>query len=264
MEGHKVKNNFVLRAVIENLFASCEYHGTDASGMAFTSYENVIVIKDKVNAKKFISSEYFTSTLRDYGSISQIEKNIHLKSIIGHCRTETQGSHAHNKNNHPFTTDRFVGIHNGHISNYLSIKDSYDLKYTGDCDSESIFRLIDHYSNTNGIFETQAAIIETAGVLIGSYACAMIDSYNPHMLWLFRNTNPIYIYVYDKVGVVIFSTSDKYITKATISSGFGVHKEIKIETSSGIGIDLFNNRFTKFDLDLSNYESFMNYPTDME
>jgi glucosamine 6-phosphate synthetase-like amidotransferase/phosphosugar isomerase protein len=165
--------------------------------------------------------------------------------MIGHCRWPTQGSPLNNDNNHPIVCGRIVGIHNGCIGNDSTLFDSYagDFERIAEVDSEIIFQLINSYNEE--LQDMADAIRTTAGLLTGSYACAAINAENPYMLWLFRNGSPCEIIEYSK-GVIIFSTSERFIKKAMKGTDFGKETKIELDRNSGIGINLFNNTFFRF------------------
>ena len=57
------------------------------------------------------------------------------KFLIGHNRLATTGDEKFNKNNHPFETPNIMLVHNGIISNHMSLKGDFSLDYKEETDS---------------------------------------------------------------------------------------------------------------------------------
>lgn len=246
--GHNMEKIGMLRYILRGLLAESEARGSDATGVAFVQEEGIHVLKDNVGAKNLIGYSEFSNACLKYMTTKTI-------SILGHCRFKTKGSPKINDNNHPIVTDNLVGVHNGIITNDDALFDKFqrrfkDFKRKGRVDSEIIFRLIDHYVHVKG--KSMAEAIDDASWLLqGDYACALVDRTKPHMLWLFRNLNPIVVYNYRKCGIILFASND-YFIKRTIDEvckhEFGEHEEINVLTSHCLGINLSTNTMYKFDL----------------
>lgn len=238
----------IIKHTLKNLFANSQIRGTDATGVAFILQKDIIVLKNNVGARKFLADSIFDSTYAKYTNSQTI-------SIIGHCRMKTKGTEKDKHNNHPIITDNIVGVHNGIIDNdeelFISFQQKKQtLKRRGKVDSEIIFRLIDHYVHIEKE-EIADAIRSTTPMLEGSYACAFVDRDKPHLLWLFRNENPISIYHYTKHGVIIFSSSEYYIQNAVEEvKKCKLSKPTKIELPRwhGVGINLKTNSIYEFKL----------------
>lgn len=179
------------RGVIINGLRRLEYRGYDSAGIA---------LRD-------CNDETF-KVFRDKGRVA------HLESItdfsfdtclgIGHTRWATHGV-PNQSNSHPqsSTSGRFFVVHNGVIDNYLELKSSYlkESIFTSDTDTEVIAHLIEDFSYTMSVGE---AIRKTMSLLEGSYALAIIDTFNPLKLYACKNKSPLLLGVSDE-GVVVAS-----------------------------------------------------------
>jgi glucosamine--fructose-6-phosphate aminotransferase (isomerizing) len=179
------------RGVIINGLRRLEYRGYDSAGIALRDCEN----------------ESF-KVFKDKGRVA------HLESItdfsfdtclgIGHTRWATHGA-PNQSNSHPqsSSTGRFFVVHNGVIDNYLELKSTYlkESIFTSETDTEVIAHLIEDFSYTMSVGE---AIRKTMSILEGSYALAIIDTYNPLKLYACKNKSPLLLGVSDE-GVVVAS-----------------------------------------------------------
>lgn len=240
--GHLVKDVDSVKTFIKEVFLEAMSRGTHASGIAFTSTKHIVVVKNNVPARRFVESKSF---------IEEVESCINLDntlSIIGHCRLKTKGTPEDRNNNHPIISRKTVGIHNGTIANDEALFEKYKgIGRKGKVDSEVIFSLIDHLQRVNR-GNMEKAISDTAGLLLGTFACATVNSNNPYAIWLFRNRNPIDVLYYPRKGVVAFATSDSFIRRAAKHAGFGDGKNIGLGINHGMGIDLLHSSVKNFRL----------------
>lgn len=246
----------VLRVILRSLALNNEIRGTNSTGYAFTSKSDVKIFKSPDRATDFVKLENYRKTLRDF---IKAEFGVPY-SVIGHTRQQTKGSYLIDNNNHPIKAGSIVGVHNGHISNddeifeWLEKRADFYRKRVGQVDSEAIFALIDYLSKINrfdnkniGFINkgfnnpttpTTSAIINSAYKLTGSYAYAMVDSWNPKMLWIARNQGPVSIYYYKEEGLLIFSSLGKHIDEVTGIAGFSEPEEINLDTMSVMSINI--------------------------
>jgi len=243
----------VLRVILRSLALNNEIRGTNSTGYAFTSKNDVKIFKSPDRASEFVKLENFRKTFRE-----SIKAEFGVPySVIGHTRQQTKGSYLINNNNHPIKAGSIVGVHNGYISNdddifeWLEKRADFYRKRIGQVDSEAIFALIDYLSKINrfdnksaGFLSnddnspTTTAIINSAYKLMGSYAFAMVDSWNPKMLWIARNQGPVSIYYYKEEGLLIFSSLGRHIDEATGIAGFSEPEEISLDTMSVMSINI--------------------------
>ncbi len=259
-KGHSMTNSEEVKYILDNLLTESEIRGRDASGVAFISLRKVVVAKRQMTASKLIETDFYKESARRCLHMSD---NIGLTTgdaafdrpiiILGHTRFKTKGTPRNHHNNHPIVSNKVVGVHNGIIDNDDTLFKRFTKKFPpsfirrAEVDSEIIFRLLDHYTNT--IDHSMSRSIKAATrILEGNYACAAVNTRSPHMLWLFKCIMPIEIRHYPIRGLIIFASSSKFIEAAVdgVISEKGI--DVDLKNNSGIGINLYQNRQTMFDI----------------
>jgi glucosamine 6-phosphate synthetase-like amidotransferase/phosphosugar isomerase protein len=262
LKGHKLDDSQTVQEVLRGLFMACQPLGERATGVAFVNEKEINVIKHWLMASNFVNrtNEYAEAELAYLsmaGSDEVVVSPNQPLSVLGHCRYPTKGSEFNNENNHPIISGRIVGIHNGSISNDDELARILHLESVrkGVVDSEVIFALLDRYVSRDGSDLPMIEAIRRAyHLLMGSYACAVVDSYNPHSIWLFRNNRPCKILSFPEYGFVIWASRMEYILQATEKYDFGVPVEIDLPPNHGMEICLNRNRFHRFELAYPNKE----------
>ncbi len=245
LRGHNIRNDTLIQNLVRALFIQNAVRGRTASGLAFTSYDGIKVIKKNVPAQTFINLPEYNQTETECVTFDTAK--IHPMSILGHCRLKTKGTETNNKNNHPIICNDVVGVHNGCISNDDSLFRIYARTFgrNGEVDSEIIFALIDYFSRENHIHE---AIQKMSVITHGSFACAMVHRKQPHVIWLFRRHNPCDVMLFEDVGLLSWSSEKEYI-KTSVRGVLNPGEIIQLPQNSGIGIDLHRNRIHRFSLE---------------
>ena len=156
-----------------------EYRGYDSSGVAVCTGASLSVVKRA-------------------GRIAELEKALRETPLtghagIGHTRWATHGI-ATDLNAHPFvsTHGKFAVVHNGIISNYLSLAAflrEHGVRLVSDTDSEVIAHLVDLYY-TGDVF---SAIRRAVRLLKGSFALGMISVYEPDVIYGVRKDSPLVV-----------------------------------------------------------------------
>jgi glucosamine 6-phosphate synthetase-like amidotransferase/phosphosugar isomerase protein len=250
MKGHTLKEETILQNIVRTLFIQSKARGSHASGLAVTNAYEIGVIKTNVAATEFINLPEYKDMERTY--INSVGDPAHWPtiSVLGHCRHQTKGTSLDNTNNHPIVRDKVVGIHNGMIGNDDDIFRVYRATFdrNGLVDSEAIFALMEHFSALSG--GTVNAIQRLAKSLSGSFACAAVHRDQPHLIWLFRRSNPCVVALFKKVGLVMWASAEAYINEATHTyySTLGPGEIIEYPVNSCMCIDLHRNMQFKFDL----------------
>jgi len=127
-KGAKDSNIYPATGVFKSLMYENTSRGKDSTGILYASdkdwevYTGFLPGKD---AQNFVLPELDTNTM------------------LGHVRFATVGNKTDYLNVHPFTTGKFVGMHNGTIFNHKLLKSHFKLEPVGSCDSEIAFRILD-------------------------------------------------------------------------------------------------------------------------
>ncbi len=230
------------REIIISGLKRLEYRGYDSAGIAL---------------RKCDSGTFHI--YKDKGRVARLEEiaDFSFKTClgIGHTRWATHG--VPNKvNSHPHQSEksRFFIVHNGVIDNYKELKSEIlnGNKFVSDTDSEVIAHIIEKYSDEMSVNE---AIRKTMSLLEGSYALAIIDTYNRDKIYACKNKSPLLLGLSDK-GTIISSDvmalvgySTKYvplkdktfveITKKGYKTLDIIGKEVEHEVKV-IDVDYFN------------------------
>lgn len=251
-KGHTVRHEELVHKLITKLMLEGMIRGRTASGLCYTTGRKMTIVKDKMDAAEFVETEFYKESLKKYVRFRGDQPD-HLLSIMGHCRQKTKGTEQNNNNNHPIRYKNVVGVHNGIISNddiqFEKYKDVFNRN--AQVDSEIIFALVDHFSTTTD--SIPKGIKNACSNLSGGYACAMVHSYQPHILWLFRANSPCTIYHFEKSGIIIFASQASFITETVSKYSIGDYKEISLDAHEGIGLDLYRNKYQRFDLEIANH-----------
>ncbi len=172
--------------------------------------DNVFIYKLDAPSTQFVRTAHWKQ---------EMKKGLPPFLLLGHCRFYTHGSPQDHINNHPHFSDdkKLALVHNGVISGYAGLKDTYHVK--GECDSEVLLRII----------ETEADVMEGIKkvfrvVSTGSMAC-MVSKYDSETkkawLYLFRNDmNPIVmIDLREELGQIFFASTKDIAEKAMKNAG---------------------------------------------
>lgn len=252
--GNSITKNDPVWEALSKLFVCSQLRGRTTTGAAFVNRKDIVVVKAKMPAEKFVQSEEYKAGLQKYLNLIG-QGNCAASppiSMIGHCRAPTKGTPDDNNNNHPIPSGAVVGVHNGAISNDEELWTKFGLEKNrrGRVDSEIIFALIDYFSQTTDsqIGYMADAIQEASSFMTGSYACAAVTARNPYCVWLFRNYSPCIVRHYHSLGLVVWASAEGFLNSSFKESVFGPHVEIEIPQHAGLGIDLYRSEFEEFKL----------------
>src|SRR4030067_1091064 len=118
--------------------------GTDATGVAITTKDNINIVKEAIPSDKFIKKHF--GTLREAITKSSV--------ILGHTRAATQGHQKDNNNNHPIHSESYIMVHNGICPSMDRIK---GYPYKGEVDSEILLSYIEKNGIVKGLPELQGS-----------------------------------------------------------------------------------------------------------
>lgn len=195
-----------------------EYRGYDSAGIAIIENNTLKVAKCK-------------------GRLANLEAQLLEEPVkgtvgIGHTRWATHGKPS-DENSHPHTNEKgtISVVHNGIIENYIHLREwliSKGYKFTSETDTEVIPHLVDYYYNGSLV----EAVMKTVAKLDGSYAIAVVSSYEPDKLIAVRKDSPLIVglgkeeyFVASDIPAVLNHTREVYLLE---------DKEFVVISSEGI------------------------------
>lgn len=165
-----------------------EYRGYDSAGIAIIDNKKIRYEKKKGRISVLVKA---LKTQSDFtGNIG-----------IGHTRWATHGKPS-DENAHPHISGKFAVVHNGIIENYRQLKEKY-LKLAAmksETDTEIIVQLLNRLYSGNCL-ET---IAQTAKLLDGSFALAILCEDEPDKLYCVRKSSPLLV----GIGSGVYAASD--------------------------------------------------------
>lgn len=167
-----------LPILLEGL-AKLEYRGYDSAGVAVLEGKKVQVKKQKGKLAGLTAS--MNGFYRD------------AVCGIGHTRWATHGRPNH-ENAHPHTDCKgnFAVVHNGIIENYMALKDwliSRGHVFKSETDTEVLPHLVEELYKGDLLEAVRAAV----SMVEGSYAMAVLCSYEPDRLVAVRHDSPLVV-----------------------------------------------------------------------
>tara|TARA_Y100000389_G_scaffold113691_1_gene110828 strand:+ start:3408 stop:5231 length:1824 start_codon:yes stop_codon:yes gene_type:complete len=175
--------------IIEELLQSLKIiqnRGYDSVGVSYISNQNYYI-------QKFATTE--TSDSLDDLTTYINKNNINGFAAIGHTRWATHGArNTINAHPHISMNNKIIIVHNGIITNYLSIKNNLiknGYKFISETDSEVVANLIEF--NLNKSNNIQNAIQNTISLLEGTWALGIIYTENLNEIFLTRHGSPLLI-----------------------------------------------------------------------
>jgi glucosamine 6-phosphate synthetase-like amidotransferase/phosphosugar isomerase protein len=207
--------------LLEALFLGAQSYGPDATGFVaqtspFKRPSGARLVRDKqpLKAQDFIRSSAVWRQLRHQRS----------QMVLGHVRWATHGSPDESRNNHPFVSRdrRFYLVHNGVLANHADVDERHHLLRDGECDSESLLRLIER------VGEPRLGLAACLTEFRGSMAVVLYDA-KSRLLWMATNGGrPLWVCrLKNQRGWVFASTST--IVNRALARAFGDGFERRIE-----------------------------------
>ena len=159
-----------------------EYRGYDSAGIALIDNNNLKVYKAK-------------------GKVAELEHFAEQKDITGtigiaHTRWATHGE-PNQRNAHPHfsQSEEIAIIHNGIIENYAVLKEGLmkeGYEFKSQTDTEVLVQLIEYMKTTNNV-DLPTAVQLALNQVVGAYAIAVLDKYNPDLIVAARKGSPLVI-----------------------------------------------------------------------
>lgn len=222
--------------ILKVLSKECEARGTDATGIAYKSGNEMIIYKKPLPAHKM------RFKLKGNPSV-----------IMGHTRMTTQGSEKNNINNHPFYSEKlgFALAHNGVLYNDVTLRKTEKIPIPKiETDSYIAVQLIEKKKALN--FETIKYMAEKVE---GSFCFTILNKNNE--LFIVKGDNPMCIAHFK--GYYIYASTEAILSKALKKLGLKNYKEIKITDGEILKFNT-NGKITKSGFDIFKSYGFYNYP----
>ena len=175
-----VSSDQVSSKIVKSLL-NLEYRGYDSCGLAIYSDGKIDVRKD-IGPVQSVSNKLKFSEM--VGTIG-----------IGHTRWATTGT-VTEINAHPHTNKdgTFTLVHNGIISNYRDLRrklESQGYRFISDTDTEVLVHLVD--SKFKQLNDVELAIRYMCRELEGTYAFALLTTYEPGKIFAARKESPLIV-----------------------------------------------------------------------
>lgn len=187
--------------ILRVLSKECEVRGTDATGFAFNSRNELKIFKRPAPAHKM---------------------HLHLSEdsniILGHTRMATQGYKQKNFNNHPFFGDagdeRFALAHNGVIYNDEKLRKELEIPPSNiETDSYIAVQILEKLGELS-----EKSLAEMAGKVSGSFVFTLLDRHNNS--YFVKGDNPLALYHF-KAGFYIYASTNSILNQALNALGLG-------------------------------------------
>ena len=204
-EGHlNVLERFRIRGAVMDLAFLNETRGKDGTGIALLSRGKWMMFKEASPAGKLLRTKRFQKMIRAISEGTQI--------CLGHTRLATVGD-VRNCHCHPFESDDFLGVHNGHFLNREALLKKYGKKAATPVDSEAIFRVLDGEKDSKG-FVSKLSEME------GDFALGFSLKNDPDRLLLIRNEDrPLHIAYVPSLRTLFWASDAEHLEYALARNG---------------------------------------------
>lgn len=202
------------RQILSILSIACEARGTDASGIAYRSGNQLCIYKRPLPAH-----------------LLRFRVPAETGYIMGHTRMTTQGSEQRNCNNHPFSGRAggvsFALAHNGVLYNDKELRRSEKLPVTDiETDSYVAVQLIERYDEVGF-----AALRFMAEQVRGSFTFTILDSRNT--FYVVKGSNPFCLYHWRKRGLYLYASTEGILRNALKQLPFSLERPERIFLEEG-------------------------------
>lgn len=188
-----------LRGMVIDLAYRNESRGKDGTGIALLSNSEWRIFKEASPSGKLLKTNRFQKMICAITDRTLI--------CLGHTRLATIGS-VSNRHCHPFATDHFLGVHNGHFMNREALLERYGKSTETPVDSEAVFRLLDGQSG-------REAIVSMLTQMEGDFALGFAQQRNANRLYLVRNAErPLHVAYVSKLKTLFWSSDQEHLEYA--------------------------------------------------
>lgn len=185
-----------IQGMVLDLAVLNESRGKDGTGLALLSPSELSVFKEASPVSDLLGKKRFKSVVRRINSETLI--------CLGHTRLATVGS-VRNEHCHPFVSEDFVGVHNGHFLNREDLLKKYKKSAQTPVDSEAIFRVLDGEKRLTGV-------VSKLKEMSGDFALGFAHLENPFNLYLIRNEErPLHVAYVKPLETLFWSSERKHL-----------------------------------------------------
>ena len=182
--------------LIKNLAIESQVRGTDSTGFFAENEENSFLMKSVQSPGRFIKNK-------------EIDKAIESEcyAFLGHNRLASCGSVVQ-ANAHPFHGEKYVLIHNGHISQKNLLQTKYKIKsmsMKGNTDSETLLRALEKVS-----------YLKTVLSQITGYSIVLFDRNKGKLIFARDSRYPMIIAQLPQLGIRVFCSTAEILEKALV------------------------------------------------
>ncbi|QDP63180.1 MAG: putative glutamine amidotransferase [Prokaryotic dsDNA virus sp.] len=148
-------------------------------------------------------------------------QEVRTKKLIGHTRYATHGAKT-TANQHPFKSGKWIGCHNGVLSNYKEVGNKYKIAET-EVDSQMIFELLNKTGNMR-------MLGKFSGKLATLFQCG--DGF----MYAYRRENPLFV-GRDEKGNAYFSSLKTPLEYCNLSEIYGLEQNFIYKFKDGAVVD---------------------------
>ena len=190
-----------MRGAVMDLACLNESRGKDGTGIALMSQSEMSVLKEAKPVGELFKTRRFREMIRKITSRTLL--------CLGHTRLATVGG-VHNDHCHPFVSEDFVGVHNGHFLNRENLLKKYQKKVLTPVDSEAIFRVLDGERSISGV-------VSKLEEMSGDFALGFANLRDPFRLYLLRNEErPLHVAYVKRLEVMFWSSEQRHLEYALV------------------------------------------------
>lgn len=194
-----------LRQLTKLLFMLSAKRGQDASGVMFQSGDLSRILKTGETPKSFINSFEFEESLSSTIEHSALELN-----ILGQSRLVMSGSVAQDSSNQPILTSRFIGLHNGVITNIGDTPVGLKTGLNVESDSHYFFNEFQsQFAHATELSKTN--LVKYFQGIQGSFNFAILDKHSKKLI-LSSNTGSLFLFKKD--NFFLFASEKDFIEQA--------------------------------------------------
>jgi len=228
--------------MLHSMFLKGASSGKQTSGLALATYNEISVLKRNLASSAFTDIPEYTDLIR-----TRLHGDEIVTSIIG-CHSNF--GQLNEVDRSPLIRGGRVGSVSGKISNADGLFNVFSKTFNrnGKVPEEIVFALLEQFNKKAE--NTAETITRAARSLVGKFLVAMIDSGDPHLLWLFRKEEPCTVVLFKKAGLLMWAVNKTHLTETTsFFEDIGPGEEVEFAPNTGLGIDMHRHKIHRFKID---------------